>query len=265
MSSDRLTTVSEAMGAPEALVQRSAGARADADGISIDEVLAAWSGGGVGTPVAPTAPPSAPATTPTDTIDRPPDLLPEPTAPPPPEPVAPVATPSRVTVLEAPVTEGSPVLEGRKESWVALLALAVGLFLVAALFAFVLPALDATPTEPPPSGLGPLAIEGRELYVAEGCWYCHTQQVRPIVTDANLGPVTQSDLLASIEPDTLGIQRIGPDLAHVGSRQPTDDAAWLTEFLTEPRAIRENSLQPSYDHLSNTELAALVKYLLESR
>jgi cbb3-type cytochrome c oxidase subunit II len=141
----------------------------------------------------------------------------------------------------------------------------VGLFLVAVLFALVLPALDVTPATPPPSGFSELGLQGREVYVAEGCWYCHTQQVRPIVTDANLGPVTQSELLVSFAPDTLGIQRIGPDLAHAGSRAPTDDPAWLARFLTNPRSVNEDSLQPAYDHLSEADLAALVAYLVESR
>ncbi len=139
------------------------------------------------------------------------------------------------------------------------------MFLVALLFALVLPALDVTPATPPPSGLSELGLQGREIYVAEGCWYCHTQQVRPIVTDANLGPVTRSDLLASFAPDTLGIQRIGPDLAHAGSRQPTDTTAWLARFLTDPRSVNEDSLQPGYDHLPDADLSALVQYLMESR
>ena len=156
-------------------------------------------------------------------------------------------------------------MTGRRESPLALLAGAMGLFLVAVLFALVLPALDVTPATPPPSGLSELGAQGRQIYVAEGCWYCHTQQVRPIVTDANLGPVTRPDLLASFAPDTLGIQRIGPDLAHAGSREPTNDAAWLARFLTNPRSVNEDSLQPGYSHLSDADLAALVQYLMESR
>ena len=263
MSSELLAAAAEAMGIPETMVQRSAQARAAAEGISLDEVLAAWSGGGTITPAAPEpAPEPAPAV---EDVDQPAKPAPAPVAAPSPEPVAPVAAPSAVAVLKAPAPEGSPVLEGRRESWVALLAGSIGLFLIAALFALVLPALDATPEAIPPSGLSSLGLEGREIYVSEGCWYCHTQQVRPIVTDAKLGPVSQSDQLASFAPDTLGIQRIGPDLTHVGSREPTNDAAWLTEFLTDPQSVRDDSLQPEYDHLSEADLQALVQYLLESR
>ncbi|MDH3260940.1 MAG: cbb3-type cytochrome c oxidase subunit II [Acidimicrobiia bacterium] len=269
MSSETLAGASEGMGVPAELVQRSAQARANADGIGVDEVLTAWSGGAT---ITPAAPPAArePIPEPGPAIEAPPavaETAPQtaPTASPAAEPAIVIGAPSAVVVLEAPAPPASPVLKGRRESPVAVLAAAVGLFLVALLFAFVLPALDATPQLPPPSGLSALGLQGREIYVAEGCWYCHTQQVRPIVTDANLGPVTQPELLASFAPDTLGIQRIGPDLAHAGSREPTNDAQWLTAFLTEQSSVREASLQPGYGYLSEADVAALVQYLLESR
>ena len=268
MSSEMVAAIAEATSVPEEIVQRSAQARATAGGVGVDEVLAAWSGGATITPSAPPATPE-PALAP-EPADEEVEALPAASEPAPAAPTetpaaVPVAAPAAVAILEAPAPEGSPVLEGRRESVVALLAGAVGLFLVAMLFAFVLPALDATPEGAPPSGLSELGLQGREIYVAEGCWYCHTQQVRPIITDANLGPVTQPDLLASFAPDTLGIQRIGPDLAHAGNREPTNDASWLERFLTDPRSVREDSLQPGYAHLSEADLTALVQYLLESR
>jgi hypothetical protein len=269
MTSDLLTAAAEALSAPAALVERSAQARAVADGVSVDDVLAGWTGRQ--TPAVESEPIAA---TP----------LPEPEPAPPPEPVS-VPEPERFSVPQrepAPSPEpaeepvpvavaavaqpgAAPVLAGRAESWVTVVAGAVGLFVVAALFSFLLPALDATPASPPPSGISDLGLEGREIYVAEGCWYCHTQQVRPIVSDAKLGPVTNAGDLASFAPDTLGIQRIGPDLAHAGSREPTNDAEWLAEFLRDPQSVREDTLQPAYDHLSESQLTALVQYLLESR
>jgi hypothetical protein len=273
MSSDTLARAAEAMGVPAELVKRAAQARANAAGVGFDEILGAWSGGeAITAPVAPPTQPAAPEQKPepVPAVESVPALVEaaaqtDPTPPPTSEPGVPVGAPASVAMLEALASEGSPVLEGRRESPAALLAGAVGLFLVAMLFAFVIPALDATPASPPPSGLSALGVQGRETYVAEGCWYCHTQQVRPIVTDANLGPVTQSDLIASFAPDTLGIQRIGPDLAHAGSREPTNDPVWLTTFLTDPKSVREDSLQPDYDHLPAADLAALVQYLVESR
>lgn len=269
MSNDLLSAAAEAMGAPEAMVQRSAEARAQADGVSVDEVLTAWTGGErlQAAPAAPAEPPAA---------ETPPPAEPEPVveAPEGPAPasaptaVAPEvsaeARPTAVAVAEPPL-EAAPILVGRRESALALVVGALGLFVVAALFALLLPALDATPDTVPASGLSAAGLRGRDIYVAEGCWYCHTQQVRPIVTDAGLGPVTQSELLASIAPDTLGIQRIGPDLANAGAREPTNDEEWLVEFLANPRDVRPDSLQPGYGHLPAADLADLARYLVESR
>lgn len=263
MSNDTLAAAAEIMGVPAELVQRSAQARAVVGGIGLDEVLGAWSGGAaIGTAAAtsPAAPSPEPETLP-DPVPTPEDI---PAAVPKADPAPPPAT-ETVAPVAAEAPEGSPILTGRRESPLALLAGAIGLFLVAVLLALVLPALDATPETPPPSGLSELGLQGREIYVAEGCWYCHTQQVRPIVTDANLGPVTRADRLASLAPDTLGIQRLGPDLARAGSREPTNDAAWLTLFLSDPRSVNEDSLQPGYDHLSDADLTALIQYLMESR
>jgi hypothetical protein len=269
MSSDLLTAAAEALSAPAALVERSAQARAAADGVSVDDVLAGWTGGEKPAverePIDPTPPPEPEPAPPPEQVSAP---EPEEVSAPPPEPVPspePAKEPVPVAVAVLPEPEAVPVLEGRTENWFTLVAGAVGLFVVAAVFAFLLPSLDATPASPPPSGISDLGLEGREIYVAEGCWYCHTQQVRPIVSDAKLGPVTNAADLASFAPDTLGIQRIGPDLAHAGSREPTDDAEWLAEFLRDPQSVREGTLQPAYDHLSESDLTALVQYLLESR
>jgi cytochrome c oxidase cbb3-type subunit 2 len=154
---------------------------------------------------------------------------------------------------------------GRRESPAVLIASALGLFVLAAVFAFLLPALDVSSTEPAPINLTASALQGRETYIAEGCWYCHTQQVRPIVTDAGLGPVTQPAGLASIATDTLGVQRIGPDLAHAGSREPTQRHEWLEDFLRDPQGTREGSLHAAYDYLSEEDLHDLAHFVWESR
>ncbi len=106
-----------------------------------------------------------------------------------------------------------------------------------------------------------LEERGAELYVAEGCWYCHTQQVRPIVTDVGLGPVSVPGDYAYDHVDVLGIERVGPDLAHAGTRSPTEDASWNAAHLRDPRARRPWSTMPSYDHLAEDDLAALAAYV----
>ncbi len=104
------------------------------------------------------------------------------------------------------------------------------------------------------------AASGRDVYLAEGCGVCHTQQVRPVVTDAGLGTVTLSD-----SPLVPGLRRMGPDLTHAGSREPTDDAAWLTGFLRDPDGTRAGAHHSSFGYLSAADLENLVSYLVESK
>jgi cbb3-type cytochrome c oxidase subunit II len=100
---------------------------------------------------------------------------------------------------------------------------------------------------------------GREIYAAEGCWQCHTQQVRAIVTDVGLGTVSQPGDYVYDPDDLLGARRIGPDLAHVASRGW--DFESLMDHLADPRATRSWSVMPSYSHLDTADLEALAAYL----
>lgn len=100
------------------------------------------------------------------------------------------------------------------------------------------------------------AALGREIYIREGCTSCHTQAVRPIVTDVGLGPVSVAGDYAHEEPVLLGIARMGPDLMHVGSRGTV-----TIDQLKNPRGERSWSTMPSYRYLSEADLAALVAYV----
>ncbi|HUG75581.1 MAG TPA: cbb3-type cytochrome c oxidase subunit II [Acidimicrobiia bacterium] len=141
------------------------------------------------------------------------------------------------------------------------------LFAVGALGAYYLPAVDA---DSGPSILaersrahaeGSLADQGRSLYLTEGCVYCHTQEVRPIVTDARMGTVSDAGDYAFDPAGISGFSRIGPDLAHAGSRSPTDSPLWIRDHLIDPRAARSWSSMPSYAHLTDDELTALSVYV----
>lgn len=126
-------------------------------------------------------------------------------------------------------------------------------------------------------------VRGREIYVNQGCVYCHTQQVRDTYTDAGLGgrPTRPGDTLAD-RPASLGEVRLGPDLRCVGDRVPgastedgdvgaADDAAReelvaaMIRYLRDPGAVREASGMPSYQHLSRNDLRRLATYLVGLR
>lgn len=97
---------------------------------------------------------------------------------------------------------------------------------------------------------------GRDIYVREGCSSCHTQAVRPIVTDVGLGAVSVAGDYAHEEPVQLGVARMGPDLMHVGDR-----GAVTSAILIDPREDRPWSTMPSYAHLPQADIDALVAYL----
>lgn len=97
---------------------------------------------------------------------------------------------------------------------------------------------------------------GRDIYIREGCMFCHTQSVGPIVTDLGLGPVSEPGDYAHESPVLLGVARMGPDLSHLAARGGT-----LVDHLKDPRADRPWSTMPSYDYLSNADLEALLAYV----
>ena len=262
MSSPIVATLAEQFGASEALIQRSADARAAALGSTADAVLSSWSGGAP-PPIAAPAPVAVPEAAPKPPAAEP---APEPVAPEPVDieddagvPEEPASAPPEPTPVEMP-GEPDPIPAG---SLGGLLLGALVLFVVMFVAAVVAPssagnaeALDAVPT----IELSDAALQGRDVYLAEGCALCHTQQVRPIVTDADLGIVTLSE-----SPLIPGIQRIGPDLAHAGSREPTDSPGWLAGYLDDPGAFRPDSNHASYSYLSSQDLENLVAYLVESK
>jgi len=161
------------------------------------------------------------------------------------------------------VNEELEVPSGAEPGWLRVgsiaLAAGIGVFLLVVF----LPSLEAASAEPTI-----LADEtrlyvddsdvalGRDIYLREGCATCHTQVVRPIATDRGLGPVSVVGDYAHEQPVLLGVARMGPDLMHIASRGGVTD-----EQLAKPREGRSWSTMPSYDYLSQADLAALVTYL----
>lgn len=113
----------------------------------------------------------------------------------------------------------------------------------------VVPGITMSATRPGP-GVLPLtaaAQRGREIYVGEGCSYCHTQQVRPLAQDRVFGRPSTAGDYAYDTPELLGTERNGPDLSNIGARQPSD--VWQEIHLYEPRALVAGSIMPAYKWL----------------
>ncbi|MEO8123212.1 MAG: cbb3-type cytochrome c oxidase subunit II [Burkholderiales bacterium] len=133
-----------------------------------------------------------------------------------------------------------------------LLAIVGGSTLVYASLAMlmgVLPGITLSNTPPGPGvePLTPLQAEGREVYIANGCSYCHTQQVRPLAQDKVFGRPSAPGDFAYQTPELLGSARIGPDLTNIGARQPSE--VWQYIHLYNPRAVVAESVMPSFDWL----------------
>lgn len=113
----------------------------------------------------------------------------------------------------------------------------------------VIPAIDLSKTPPGP-GVKPLTAlqaEGRDVYAANGCGYCHTQQVRPLPEDKVFGrPSAPGDFVYQT-PELLGSERTGPDLTNVGSSKPSD--VWQYIHLFDPRAVVPESVMPNFKFL----------------
>lgn len=105
-----------------------------------------------------------------------------------------------------------------------------------------------------PEGLKPYSsaeLRGRNVYIANGCMYCHSQQPR----DRSFGPDAERGWgRASVpgdyvydRPHLLGSMRTGPDLLNIGVRQPSKD--WQLGHLYQPRAYVPGSIMPAYPYL----------------
>jgi len=116
---------------------------------------------------------------------------------------------------------------------------------------------DIKPTE----GIKPYTaaqLRGREVYIANGCIYCHSQQPRDsgFAPDSKRGwgRVSVAGDYYYDNPHLLGTMRTGPDLMNIGVRQPSAD--WHLGHLYQPRAYVSGSIMPSYPYLFDVKDAA---------
>ena len=146
---------------------------------------------------------------------------------------------------------------------------ALGLFFIGGILTTVVPPLVDKSWSRPAPGLHKLTdveLNGRAIYVREGCWYCHTQQVRSteahkgtVVRPGDIGAETIPADYAGQKPTFWGTERQGPDLSHTASRQ---SEVWQREHLKDPRSTSPGSIMPSFGHLLQDEIEALVAYLM---
>jgi cytochrome c oxidase cbb3-type subunit I/II len=99
----------------------------------------------------------------------------------------------------------------------------------------------------------PLELAGRDIYVSEGCYNCHSQMIRPMLAETErYGEFSKPGESVYDRPFQWGSRRIGPDLAREGGLR---SHSWHYRHFKNPRDINENSLMPSYPWLLEQEIA----------
>lgn len=98
----------------------------------------------------------------------------------------------------------------------------------------------------------PLELKGREIYIREGCYVCHSQMIRPLRDEVErYGHYSLAAESIYDHPFQWGSKRTGPDLARVGGKYSDE---WHRAHLVDPRSVVPESVMPPYAFLEQTEL-----------
>ena len=117
----------------------------------------------------------------------------------------------------------------------------------------IVPLFFQKSTTEPVKGLKPytaLQLEGRDIYIREGCYNCHSQMIRPFRAETErYGPYSVAGEFVYDHPFQWGSKRTGPDLARVGGRYSDD---WHRVHLENPRDVVPESNMPAYPWLAKS-------------
>jgi cytochrome c oxidase cbb3-type subunit I/II len=101
----------------------------------------------------------------------------------------------------------------------------------------------------------PLELQGRDIYVREGCYTCHSQMIRPFRSETErYGEYSKAGEFVYDHPFQWGSKRTGPDLAREGTGNLKKSNAWHFNHMDEPSAISTGSVMPSYSFLIDNSL-----------
>jgi len=141
------------------------------------------------------------------------------------------------------------------ETSVALLVILTVLVIAVGGLVEIVPLFFQKSTTEPVEGLKPynaLQIEGRDVYVREGCYLCHSQMIRPFRAETErYGHYSVAGEFVYDRPFQWGSKRTGPDLARVGGRYSDD---WQRVHLMNPRDVVPESIMPGYPWLAKNKL-----------
>jgi cytochrome c oxidase cbb3-type subunit 2 len=115
----------------------------------------------------------------------------------------------------------------------------------------IVPLMASSATTEPYAGVRPypaLQLAGRDIYVREGCYGCHSQQIRPFRSETErYGPYSVAGEFVYDRPFQFGSKRTGPDLARVGKRYSDE---WHRIHLMQPKELVPDSNMPAYPWLA---------------
>jgi len=98
----------------------------------------------------------------------------------------------------------------------------------------------------------PLELQGRDIYVREGCYTCHSQMIRPFRDEeARYGEYSKAGEFVYDHPFQWGSKRTGPDLHRIGGKYPD---SWHYKHMNDPLEISDGSIMPAYPWLLEDDL-----------
>lgn len=141
----------------------------------------------------------------------------------------------------------------RVEKNIGLMAVLIAVVISIGGLVQIVPLVFSAQTTTPAPGVtpySPLALAGRDVYVREGCYNCHSQMVRPFRAETErYGHYSVAGEFVYDRPFQWGSKRTGPDLARVGGRYSDD---WHRLHLNNPRNVVPESNMPGYPWLADT-------------
>jgi cytochrome c oxidase cbb3-type subunit I/II len=101
----------------------------------------------------------------------------------------------------------------------------------------------------------PLELEGRDIYVREGCYTCHSQMIRPFRSETErYGDYSKAGEFVYDHPFQWGSKRTGPDLARAGSGRNKKMDSWHYNHMADPTSMSPGSIMPRYPWLFNSDI-----------
>jgi cytochrome c oxidase cbb3-type subunit 2 len=143
------------------------------------------------------------------------------------------------------------------EKHTALLGIGIAIMVSLGGLAEVVPLFMQARTVEPPAGVkpyDPLRLAGRDVYVREGCYLCHSQMIRTQRFETErYGHYSVASESVYDRPFQWGSKRTGPDLARIGGKYSD---AWQRQHLLDPRSLVPESNMPAFPWLANNKLDA---------